>query len=420
MSVYALIDCNSFYCSCERLFRPELKGRPVVVLSNNDGCVIARSREAKALGIGMGVPYFQNRAFLRQHNVAVFSSNYELYADVSNRVMRTIQGMVPDLEVYSIDECWADLTGMPGDLEALGREIQARVHRWVGIPVGVGISTTKTLAKLAQWAGKTWRATGGVVDLTDALRQGRLLPLAPVGDVWGVGRKLTTRLQGLGITTAQDLARADLRVLRKEFSRVLERTARELRGEQWMRLHEAPPLKKEIISSRMFGNRVYRLEALREAMATYVTRAAEKLREQGSLCSTLLVSVQTGQHEPEERRYYRSLGIQLAHPTDDTRILVQAALAGLEPIYREGYAYSKCAVVLGSIVQTDEFTPDLFAPAGQGRPSELMQVVDRINARYGRAALHVGRVPADPGWQMRRELLSRGYTTRWGELPRAG
>lgn len=207
-------------------------------------------------------------------------------------------------------------------------------------------------------------------------------------------------------------------MLRRKLSRVLERTARELRCEQWMRLHEALRLKKEIISSRMFGNRVHRLKALREAMGTYVTRA--KLRHQRSLCSTVLMSMQTGQHESEERRYYRSLGIQLAHPTDDTRILVQAALAGLDPIYREGHAYSKCAVVLGSIVQTDEFTRDLFAPCGQGRPSELMQVVDRINARYGRAALHVGRVPADPGWQMRRELLSRGYTMRWGELPLVG
>jgi len=251
--MFALIDCNSFYASCERVYRPWLDGVPVVVLSNNDGCVIARTREAKRLGIPMGAPYFQWRNQMREWGVVCFSSNYELYGQMSTRVMTILEGMFPRVEVYSIDEAFADLTGLPGDMVELGREARARVLRWTGIPVGVGIGPTKTLAKLANWAAKTWRKSEGVIDLRDPQRRDRLLQITDVSEVWGVGRRLTARLQPLGIKTAWDLAQYDPTSLRQQFSVVLEKTARELRGISCLHLAEAEPPRQMICSSKMFG-----------------------------------------------------------------------------------------------------------------------------------------------------------------------
>ena len=281
--MFALIDCNSFYASCERVYRPWLDAVPVVVLSNNDGCVIARTREAKRLGIPMGAPYFQWRDQMREWGVVCFSSNYELYGQMSARVMTTLEEMFPRLEVYSIDEAFADLTGLQSDLVELGREARARVLLWTGIPVGVGIGPTKTLAKLANWAAKTWRKSEGVIDLRDPSRRDRLLQMTDVSEVWGVGRRLTARLQPLGIKTAWDLAQYDPVSLRRQFSVVLEKTARELRGISWLQLEEAVPPRQIICSSKMFGARVRELPPIREAVAAYVSKAAEKMRAQGSL-----------------------------------------------------------------------------------------------------------------------------------------
>ncbi|MBN0037801.1 Y-family DNA polymerase [Pseudomonas aeruginosa] len=278
--------------------------------------------------------------------------------------MRTISTLVASIEVYSVDECWCDLTGMPGDLEQLGRDIQARVRQWVNIPVGVGIGPTKTLAKLAQWAGKNWPATGGVVNLMDSQRQQKLLKLAPVGEVWGVGRKLSSQLETLGIKTAFDLASADPRHIGRMFSKVLERTARELRGEQWLKMHDDPDPKKEIVSSKMFGRRVYLLEELRQAVAAYTTRAAEKLREQDSVCSELVVSVQTSPFADPAERYWNGARMLLPTPTADTRDLIQAANQGLHGIYRDGFAYSKCTIQLCRLSQLEGLTHDMFAPQG--------------------------------------------------------
>jgi DNA polymerase V len=413
----ALIDANSFYVSCETLFRPELKGKPAITLSNNDGCVIARNAEAKALGIKMGAPYFQLREFMQQEGVQVFSSNYGLYADISNRIMQTIQSQVSDIEVYSIDECWADLDGISGSLVEFGTALKAKVYRDVGIPVGMGMSTTKTLAKLAQWASKTWKGTRGVVDLTDPARQEKLLRIAPVGEVWGIGRKLGAHLALMNIETAWDLARYDHKSLRKLFSVNVERTARELAGEACFKLHEAPDLKQEIMKSCMFGHRVYTLDELRQAAASYATVAGEKLRAQASLCQQISISVQTGQYEEPARRYYNAIDMKLSNPSDDTRLLIKAALAGLEHIFRPGYAYSKCAVRLTRLHQRGEFTLDLFAaPQDQGA-DKLGLVMDTINLRYGRQAIRSARLKPDPGWAMRRDMLSPGYTTRWDQLP---
>lgn len=415
MPVFALIDCNSFYCSCERICQPALKRVPVVVLSNNDGCVIARTTEVKALGIPMGAPYFKVKDQLRDSGVVVRSSNYTLYADISNRVMRTIQSMVPCVEVYSVDECWADLTGVP-DLLDLGRQVRAQLLRDVGMPVGVGISTTKTLAKLANWSAKKWPATGGVVDLTDPARQERLLRIAPVTEVWGIGRRLAPQLQALGIETAWDLAQFDIATLRKQFGVTLERTARELGGVSCLEMSDGPPPKQAICSSKMFGEKLETIEPIREALATYVARAAEKLRSQQSVCGAIQVGLQTQVHNPELPRYSNSLSVALPLATDDTRDILAPALRALEAIYRPGYKYSKCSILLTHLSQRGEVTADLFAPAPRPGGERLMAAVDAINKREGRGTVRLGRIPADPWWGMRREMKSQCYTTRWDEV----
>jgi len=414
--MFALIDCNSFYASCERVYRPWLGDVPVVVLSNNDGCVIARTREAKRLGIPMGAPYFQWRDQMREWGVACFSSNYELYGQMSVRVMTTLEEMFPRLEVYSIDEAFADLTGLQSDLVEMGHEARARVLLWTGIPVGVGIGPTKTLAKLANWAAKTWRKSEGVIDLRDPSRRDRLLQMTDVSEVWGVGRRLTARLQPLGIKTAWDLAQCDPASLRRQFSVVLEKTARELRGISCLQLEEAVPPRQMICSSKMFGARVRELPPIREAVVAYVSKAAEKMRAQGSLAGALQVAIRTGMHNPDQPRYANAINCPLPYPTDDTRVLAAAAIRGLDAIYRPGYAYSKAEVLLMDLRQRGEFTGDLFAAAPSPGADRLMAVIDRINAREGRGTVRLGRIPAAPEWAMRREMMSQRYTTRWDEL----
>ncbi|RJG12916.1 translesion error-prone DNA polymerase V subunit UmuC [Pseudomonas cavernicola] len=415
--VLALVDCNSFYASCERVFRPDLAHTPIVVLSNNDGCVIARSAEAKLLGIKMGEPYFQIRDKLRRHGILAFSSNYALYGDMSQRVMTTLEGMVPAIEVYSIDEAFADLTGMPGDMEALGRAMRARVLRWTGIPVGVGIATTKTLAKLANHSAKRWqRQTGGVVDLRDPDRRDKVLKVTDVSEVWGIGRRMTEHLAEMNIRTALDLAQADAWTLRQKFSVVVEKTARELRGTPCLELEEATPPKQEICCSRMFGKRLRELPPIREAVATYAARACEKLRAQQSMCKRVRVSIRTGMFNPDEPKFAKGVVVELPYPTDDTRLISKAAADGLELIYREGFAFSKAELLLLDLRQRGEFTDDLFAVTQPEASERVMGVMDAINARWGRGTLRPGGVPEEPDWGMRREMISQSYTTRLDQL----
>lgn len=413
--VFALIDCNSFYCSCERICQPELKRKPVVVLSNNDGCVIARSAEAKELGIGMGAPYYQVREQMRRQGVVARSSNYTLYADISNRVMRVMAEMLPGIEVYSIDEAWGDMTGVADPAE-LGRGIRNRLAHEIGMPVGVGISTTKTLAKLANWAAKKWKATGGVLDLTDPIRQEKLLRLAPVSEVWGVGHRSAAKLAALNISTAWELAQFDIGTLRKSFGVTMERTARELRGVSCIGFNKGPPPKEAICSSKMFGVRQTELPPIREALAAYVARAAEKLRGQNSLCSTIQVGLQTQLADRNGPRYADAVTLSLPSPTDDTREILAVAQRGLGQIYRPGYPFSKCSILLMNLSQRGELTPDLFAPKPRCGAERLMAVIDQINCREGRDTVRIGRVPAEPVWAMRREMLSQRYTTRWDEI----
>lgn len=416
MKRIALIDGNSFYASVEALFRPDIRDKPVCVLSNGDGCVIARNAKAKELGIPMGAPFFQIKDYAKQNGVQMFSSNYTLYADVSRRMIQSIFPHVEDLEQYSIDECWALMPDVDS-LHEYGLALKETVLREVGVPVGMGISTTKTLAKLAQWASKEWKQTGGVVDLTDPVRQHKLLKIAPVAKIWGIGRKLEARLAAMNIVTAWDLATFDHKTLRKSFNVNLERTARELMGEECLHMHESPDLKKEIMKSCMFGVRVHDLAGLQEAAASYASSAAERLRSQRSLCQTLTVSVQTSQHEPQHKRYYNSISVQMINPTDDTRLLIRSALQGLERVFRPGFAYSKCAILLTDLHQRGTYTQDLFAEQQDAATDRLGELMDTINLRYGRNAIHSARVKIDPEWKVRRDLLSPSYTTSWSELP---
>ncbi|EMY8116539.1 translesion error-prone DNA polymerase V subunit UmuC [Pseudomonas aeruginosa] len=412
----ALIDCNSFYASCERVFRPDLLRTPIVVLSNNDGCVIARSADAKP-HIAMGEPYFKIRHKLERLGILAFSSNYALYGDMSARVMTILEEMAPAVEVYSIDECFADLTGVPGDLVRVGREMRARVLRCTGIPVGVGIGTSKTLAKLANHGAKKWQAqTGGVLDVRDPARRDRLLRACKVSDVWGIGRRMTEHLNAQGIKTAWDLAQADAWTLRKQFNVVIEKTARELRGIACLELEEAAPPKQEICCSRMFGKRLHKLPPIREAVATYAARACEKLRAQGSYCKRVQVSIRTGMFNPDEPKFAKGVGVELPYPTDDTRLITKAAIDGLDLVFREGFAFSKAEVLLLDLRQPGEFTGDLFAPVQPERATKAMAVMDAINARWGRGTVRPGGVPAEPDWGMRRELMSRSYTTNLRHL----
>lgn len=415
LSVFGLIDCNSFYASCERVFRPDLAKVPIVVLSNNDGCVIARSYDAKPF-VKMGEPYFQIRHKLKQHGIVAFSSNYALYGDMSERVMTLIEAIVPAVEVYSIDEAFADLSGIT-DLDTLGREIRSQVLKCVGIPVGVGIAHTKTLAKLANHTAKRLQAqTGGVVNICDPVKRDWVLRNTDVSEVWGVGRRMKAHLDAIGIKSAMDLAKADPRTLRKNFSVVIEKTARELAGTSCLELEEPDPPKQEICCSRMFGSRLTDLGPIKEAVATYMMRASEKLRAQNSLCKKVRVSIRTGMFNPEEAKYANGVVIEMPYPTDDVRLLTKTAVDALNRVFLPGFKYSKAEVMLMNLCQQGEYTDDLFATSQPAESTRVMAVLDLINERWGRGTLRSASVPDNPAWGMRREMMSQSFTTRLDQL----
>lgn len=415
-SVFALVDGNSFFCSCERIFRPELRTRPVVVLSSSDGCIVARTPEAKALGLKMGDPYFKVRDFLEQQGVAVFSSNFALYGELSHRMSMAIASLADQTEIYSIDESFVRLDEHPEPLIDIGRAIQKRVLQWTALPVGVGIGHTKTLAKAAQHASKVWRErTGGVVDLRKPEAVEWLLKRMPVDEVWGVGCRMKANLELDGISTAWELSLADPRVMGRKYSVVLERTIRELRGESCLDLEQAAPAKQSICSSKMFGQRVHTIEGLRQALASYIHRAAEKLRAQRSLCGSLRIGIQTSFHG-NGPKYAKGITCTPEYPTDDVRLLTKHALRGLDAIYRPGYAYSKAEVLLMDLRNRGEFTQDLFTDSQPAKSDALMSVMDRINRRWGSECLRTAAVPLSPDWGMRRALLSPSYMTNWEQL----
>nr|WP_207190193.1 Y-family DNA polymerase [Klebsiella aerogenes] len=420
MIVFALCDVNSFYASCETVFRPDLRGRPVVVLSNNDGCVISRSAEAKPF-VKMGEPYFKQKDIFRHHGVVCFSSNYELYADMSNRVMTTLEEMSPRCEKYSIDEVFCDLTGVRNCrvLTEFGHKLRATVRQRTHLTVGVGIAQTKTLAKLANHAAKRWQQqTGGVVDLSNAERQRKLMAALPVEEVWGVGRRIAKRLETMGIRTVLQLADTDIRFIRKHFNVVLERTVRELRGEPCLELEEFAPVKQEIICSRSFGHRITEYEEMRQAICSYASRAAEKLRQEHQYCRFISVFVKTSPFAPDERYYANNASVTLLTPTQDSRDIIAAATRCLDAIWQSGCRYQKAGVMLGDFYSQGVAQLNLFDENAPRKNSQkLMEVLDRLNAEDGRGTLYFAGQGIQQPWQMKREMLSPRYTTRYSDLP---
>ncbi|HDX9106300.1 TPA: Y-family DNA polymerase [Klebsiella michiganensis] len=418
--MFALCDVNSFYASCETVFRPDLKGRPVVVLSNNDGCVIARSAEAKQLGIKMGEPYFKQRDLFRRYGVICFSSNYELYADMSNRVMTTLEELSPRCEIYSIDEAFCDLTGVRNcrDLTDFGLEIRETILRRTHLTVGVGIAQTKTLAKLANHAAKQWqRQTGGVVDLSNLERQRKLMSLLPVDEVWGVGRRISKKLEAMGIDTVLKLADTDIRFIRKHFNVVLERTVRELRGEPCLGLEEFAPVKQEIVCSRSFGGRITEYHEMRQAICSYASRAAEKLRGEHQYCRFISAFVKTSPFALNEPYYGNSASVKLLIPTQDSRDIITAATKCLDAIWKDGHRYQKAGVMLGDFYSQGVAQLNLFDDNAPRQNSEkLMEVLDHLNAKDGRGTLYFAGQGIQNAWQMKREMLSPRYTTRYSDL----
>ncbi|EJG5924847.1 translesion error-prone DNA polymerase V subunit UmuC [Salmonella enterica] len=413
--MYLLCDVNSMYASCEQLFRPDLKNRPVVVLSNNDGACVALNRAAKALGIKRGAPFFQVKDLVRRHCVVVFSSNYALYGDMSARVCAVLESLAPELTVYSIDEAFLTITGIDASesFSDFGHRVKNTVLQHTGLACGIGIAQTRTLAKLANHAAKTWPATKGVVVLTERHRQRKLLNLLPVSEVWGIGRRLTTRLESMGIKTALQLADAHLPFIRKNFGVTVERTVRELNGISCISVDELPA-KEQIICSRSFGERITTLQAMHEAVCQYAERAAEKLRGERRYCRHITVFVRTSPFS-NEPYYSNSASQKLMVATQDTRDIVAAAVRALDKIWRDGFRYQKAGIMLNDFTERAGQI-DLFDDTPpRANSAALMEVLDNLN-HAGNRVWFAGQGIAK-GWKMKRDMLSPAYTTNWKDLP---
>jgi DNA polymerase V len=413
--IFALVDCNNFYASCERVFNPRLEGKPVVVLSNNDGCIIARSNEAKALGIKMGEPLFQCEKLVAKHQVQVFSSNFSLYGDMSRRVMDTLALFAPEMEVYSIDEAFLHLTGIAADPAGYARTIRATVKKWVGIPVSIGVGPTKTLAKAAAKAAKKTPGHEGVFDIT--ARTEETLAAIEVEDIWGVGRQYARFLRRHGILTALDLRNAADGWVKKHMTVMGLRTVMELRGISCIPLDEGEPPRKTIMCSRSFGRKVYHLGELQEAAAAYTSKAAEKLRQQGSAASSLQVLlIEFPFNDGFPRSHLCSTEIPV--PTAYTPDLIRYAKALLTRIYRRGPAYRKVGVMLSGIVPRGQVQLNLFHVSREGKKElALMEAVDDINRCWGRGTLAFAASGFSRPWWMRQTRKSARFTTSWADLP---
>ncbi|MBW2451344.1 MAG: translesion error-prone DNA polymerase V subunit UmuC [Deltaproteobacteria bacterium] len=416
-STFALVDCNNFYVSCERLFRPDLKNVPIVVLSNNDGCIVARSQEVKALGIKMGTPLFKVKNEIVKHGVEVFSSNYTLYGDISARVMQTLEQFSPHVEVYSIDEAFLDLSGINRPV-AHGQNIRSTVMQHIGVPVCVGIAPTKTLAKLANFAAKKFTATQGVVDLTDSQRQKNLMNITPVSEIWGVGRKLTKKLQALGIETALHLAQADRRFVRQRFSVVLERTVCELNGESCLDLEKSPQPRQQIVCSRSFGDKLTQYGDLKQTVCEFAARAAEKLRSERQLALVVNVFIRTSPFDKAGPHYANAATGTLPVPSSDTRQIVDMCVRLLNTIWQEDYRYAKAGVILTDFCFPEDVQFELFEqPVGAAtHEGALMRAVDAINHK-GRGKVWFGGQRPRKDWYMKQANLSPAYTTQWDNIP---
>jgi DNA polymerase V len=420
----ALIDVNNFYVSCERVFNPKLRNKPVVVLSNNDGCAVARSNEVKALGVSMGAPWFKMKDLAKQHGIIALSSNYGLYADMSNRVMSILRQFSPDQEVYSIDESFLDLSTFKNQNHIkYGQTMRKRILLWTGLPVCVGIGSTKTLAKLANHCAKKQPHFNGVCDFnaltTDALNN--LLSKIDVGEVWGVGRKLAPRLEALGIKSVLDLKQANADRLRRQFSVVMQKTIHELNGIVCIELEDIAPPKKQILSSRSFGVPVRDFNSLAESITLYMSRAAEKLRRQQDFAGSVYVYIRTSPFKLDDPFYSNGMTIPLPSPTDDARQLVSVVLWALKQLYKPNYNYAKAGVMLSDLVPAEGVQIDLFSPMQQTlKTNKLMMTMDSINRKIGKEAIKLASEGFKRPWKMKQENKSPSFTTKWSDTIKAG
>ncbi len=417
--MFALIDCNSFYASCEKIFRPDLKHRPIVVLSNNDGCVIARSPEAKKMGVSMTQPWYQVKDQYLSKGGVVFSSNYEFYADISNRVMNVLSDLCPEIDIYSIDEAFLDLRTFRKniDLVNFAYDCKKRIRDWIGVPVSIGIAPTKTLAKLANKIAKDDPRFDGVVILSEPRIIRHFLKSMPIEKIWGVGRKLTAKLENIDIKTAYDLSQVDSRLIGDNFNVVLERTVRELKGQSCITLHDFMEPKKQIMVSRSFGRSIQSKSVLSEAISFHASRAAEKLRYEKQKCRLITAFIRSNRFNTRVRQIYAARSFELVHPTDDTRIIIKNANRILDQIFADGYQYAKAGVLLSDFTDKYGYQMSLFdKKRDEKMASRLMKTVDYINLMEI-AKIGFGNQGYRNTWRMKREIKSKRYTTKIEEIP---
>ncbi|TLY48342.1 MAG: Y-family DNA polymerase [Gammaproteobacteria bacterium] len=419
MSYFALADCNNFYVSCERVFNPALEKQPIIILSNNDGCIISRSNEAKILGIPMGEPVFKYRDLIRRGQVRCFSSNYALYGDMSQRVMDSLRRLCPDMEVYSIDEAFLKLDHFSHyDLNTYLWHIRQKVKQWTGIPLSIGLASSKTLAKVANFYAKCTVKTG-VYDLRSVVLRDVLLKTLPIQEIWGIGRKLTDKLHRYSIKSAFDLQQANPKIMRRRFSVVVERIILELNGISCLGL-ESIAAKKQIMCSRSFGRPITHLHDLSNALSRYTARAAYKLRGQACKAQAIYVFITTNKHKTSDRQYMKGLACSLVTATDDTRVLIAAAQQILKQLYKAGFNYKKAGILLLDIIPSHQQSNDLFIQSTSANSVALMKVVDETNEIFGAHTLFFAAEGcAQAPWTMRSEHRSSRYTTHWHELPSA-
>jgi len=421
--LFALVDVNNFYVSCERVFQPKLEGLPMVVLSNNDGCAVARSAEVKALGIKTGTPWFQMEEIAKKHGIQAYSSNYTLYGDMSNRVVQVLRTFTPSLEVYSIDESFLRIETLLKSYSSpsnLGQVIKEKIKSTTGLPVCVGMGESKTLAKLANYLAKKHSQFSGVCDISTMPKEElyQWMTETPVGEVWGIGRQIAKRLQAMKIQTVFDLLQASPQLMRQQFGVVMERLCYELRGVSCLQLEEVAPAKQQIVSSRSFGQLVTSLTALTESVATHTARGAEKLRGQHSVTGALTIFIQTNPFKQNEPQHHQSISVPLSDPTDNTLTLTTAAIAGLKQIYQSGFRYKKAGVIFSLLADKPTVQQSLFDDIEvKGKSAGLMKALDSINSRFGNAVIRSAATGTTQAWQMRSDKRSPNYTTRWDELP---
>lgn len=416
ISVFGLLDCNNFFVSCERLFVPRLAKLPVLVLSNNDGCVISRSNEVKALNIKMGAPFFKLKPIIKKHNIQVFSSNHVLYREISERIMRLLRLLVPALEVYSIDEAFLDFSGFSnGETSNFGRKIVKRITEGIGIPVSLGIGPTKTLAKIANHIAKKEDEYGGTFNILE-VTQSQILSAIAVEDVWGIGPRWATQLRILGIKNAYQLSQQDPVVFQKKFNKILASIILELNGVSTFPLETKKKPKKQIMVSRSFGRTVTELREIKEALASHTTQALETLRKQGSVAQTIFVFLQTNRFSHPTNSYHHEICLNLPIATDDTKAFLKAALQGAAHLYSSNTSYKKAGVVINKISQKNALQMDLFYPTSK-KSEKMIQVLDKINTKMGQGTLKYAVDGFKKPWHMRSAFRSPCYTTCWADIP---